>query len=146
MVMKLVFVLPDAISRQHPQGREMRSRLLTGLLILSFITLPGPSGAEKMNEAFEVMPGCRALLAQLAESRLGQGYCLGYVAALVDFPLGICAPGTATYGQAVRVVTSYVDARPDRQHEPFAGLAMEALRQAWPCPLERRPAQSALPE
>ena len=84
MVMKLVFVLPVAISRQHPQGREMRSRLLTGLLILSFITLPGPSEAEKMNEAFEVMPGCRALLAQLAESRLGQGYCLGYVAALVD--------------------------------------------------------------
>ena len=124
----------------------MRSRLLTSLLIFSFITRSVPSGAEEMNLALEVMPGCRALLAQLDDSRLGQGYCLGYVAALVDFPLGICAPGNATYGEALRVVTSYVEARPDRQHESFGGLAMEALQQAWPCPLERRPAQSALPD
>jgi hypothetical protein len=33
----------------------------------------------------------------------------------------------------VRVVVAYIEARPARVHEDFRNLALEALREAWPC-------------
>jgi hypothetical protein len=36
-------------------------------------------------------------------------------------------------GQAVGVVVRYIDQRPERMHEKFMTLALEALQQAWPC-------------
>jgi Rap1a immunity proteins len=33
----------------------------------------------------------------------------------------------------VAVVIKYIEARPERMHEPFADLALEALKAAWPC-------------
>jgi hypothetical protein len=38
-----------------------------------------------------------------------------------------------TLNQQVKVVISYIEARPARMHEPFRDLALEALRAAWPC-------------
>jgi Rap1a immunity proteins len=29
--------------------------------------------------------------------------------------------------------SSYIEARPERMHEPFRKLALEALGEAWPC-------------
>jgi hypothetical protein len=39
----------------------------------------------------------------------------------------------ATNDQLVRVVVAYIDARPERMHESFAVVALEALQAAWPC-------------
>jgi hypothetical protein len=38
-----------------------------------------------------------------------------------------------TNDQAVAVVIKYIEARPERMHEPFGMLALEALTAAWPC-------------
>jgi len=38
-----------------------------------------------------------------------------------------------TRGQTVQVVMAYIDSRPARLHESFYALALEALRNAWPC-------------
>jgi Rap1a immunity proteins len=35
--------------------------------------------------------------------------------------------------QSVAVVVKYIEARPQRMHEPFGKLALEALTAAWPC-------------
>jgi hypothetical protein len=41
-------------------------------------------------------------------------------------------PSGVTTVQQVRVVVSYVEARPERMHESFRLLAFEALQAAWP--------------
>ena len=38
-----------------------------------------------------------------------------------------------TTNQAIAVVVKYIEARPERMHEDFRALALEALTAAWPC-------------
>jgi hypothetical protein len=42
-------------------------------------------------------------------------------------------PEKVTLLQLVRGVIAYIEARPQRMHESFNDLALEALRTAWPC-------------
>jgi Rap1a immunity proteins len=65
------------------------------------------------------------------------GVCDGVVNALSSYALGVCPPPHATLDQAVRTVSQYIDARPERLHEEFNRLAVEALRAA-PGPAIRR--------
>jgi hypothetical protein len=44
-----------------------------------------------------------------------------------------CVPEVATPEQGVGVVIKYIEARPERMHEPFGKLALEALEEALPC-------------
>ena len=41
--------------------------------------------------------------------------------------------GRQTIAQRARVVTKYIEARPNRWHESFLKLTLEALGEAWPC-------------
>ncbi len=63
------------------------------------------------------------------------GLCSGTVRTLLSVDvIETCVPSRSTQGQAVRVVMRYIEARPERQHESFVLLALEAFRAAWPCP------------
>jgi hypothetical protein len=42
-------------------------------------------------------------------------------------------PDGVTNRQGVAVVVKYIEARPERMHERFSVLAIEALTAAWPC-------------
>jgi Rap1a immunity proteins len=42
-------------------------------------------------------------------------------------------PEEATLEQIIQAVVRYIGARPNRLHEPFRLLALEALADAWPC-------------
>jgi hypothetical protein len=44
-----------------------------------------------------------------------------------------CRPREIALGQLVRVVLKYIDIRPERMHEDFRVLAIEAMKTAWPC-------------
>jgi hypothetical protein len=52
---------------------------------------------------------------------------------LTGFVRGIDPPKGFTVEQAMRIVVKYIDARPERMHELFFGLAWDALAEAWPC-------------
>jgi hypothetical protein len=54
------------------------------------------------------------------------------VAYLTPTFLGKCAavPTGVTYEQAIRVVVRYIDQRPQRMHERFEALAIEAIYDA----------------
>jgi hypothetical protein len=68
-----------------------------------------------------------------------EGLCAGAVTSL-NFISSIyppqhrfCAPVEVTNNQLVRVVVAFMEANPARLHEDYRSLAMQALRQAWPC-------------
>jgi Rap1a immunity proteins len=52
---------------------------------------------------------------------------------LSDPLFGLCTPEGANLELVLRVVVRYVDQKPDRMHERFEKLALEAVLEAWPC-------------
>ena len=83
-----------------------------------------------------VMPGCWELVSG-SHRELGlQGLCSGIVGMMFNFEQlhpGTCFPDGSNVEQAIRVVIRYIDRQPERMHESFVELALEAMREAWPC-------------
>ncbi len=106
-------------------------------LYTASILLPAVAAARESEgapgSATWVIPGCREAPTDTQVSNYRRGFCAGAVRTIIETDERVCPPGTATNGQAIRVVVQYIDARPARQHESFAFLAMDALRAAWPC-------------
>jgi Rap1a immunity proteins len=86
-----------------------------------------------------MLPQCKRFLALSGTGKMGfaEGVCAGSITALnfVGRSLrnSFCFPEGATQGQMVQVVVTYIEARPARMHEAWRDLALEALREAWPC-------------
>jgi Rap1a immunity proteins len=108
------------------------SLMLAACITMLSVTGHAQSSADSANE---VMKGCRAFIDLRLSEIFYQGICSGAVMALLQFDssFGICFPGDSTVNQAVRVVVAYIDAKPARLHENFNRLALEALKDAWPC-------------
>jgi Rap1a immunity proteins len=100
--------------------------------ILLALTVP----ANAQNSANEMLSGCKGLIGDKTpplREALRQGRCAGYVAGLVYArSVFLCVPEGAAPEQGVRVVIKDIEARPERTHEPFGKLALEALEEAWP--------------
>jgi hypothetical protein len=92
----------------------------------------GGAVAQNSNSANSVMVGCRDLLAD-SNRKFTQGLCGGGVTAILALDTRVCRPQAVTHVEALQVVIAYIDARPARLHESFYLLALEALRNAWPC-------------
>jgi Ssp1 endopeptidase immunity protein Rap1a len=124
----------SAISLGHFGGREVMTRYAVAILLALTI----PASAEDTTTANQMLPGCKGLLDDRMTSGVSvyqQGRCGGYVASLV-YGVGeqeFCSPKGVSIGQAVAVVIKYIEARPERMHEQFGDLALEALKAAWPC-------------
>ena len=122
----------------------MTSSALRALIPLAvlFPVLASPARAEEdTSSAAWVMPGCRAFLSPpiLAPDAVKAGFCLGLTEGVWDTGYAegwICSPPDAVGRQALRAVVQYIEARPARMDERFTGLAIEALRAAWPCPVK----------
>jgi hypothetical protein len=129
----------------------------TILLAAIALTVTAAQAAESIDSANYVMQGCRSFMKN-ERSDFQQGICAGTVNAILLMAGGgmksavdtdpnrsgalhnlirdrMCldVPSAATGGQATRIVIAYIDARPERMHEQFSLLALEALRTAWPC-------------
>ena len=94
------------------------------------------ASAQPSTSANDTMPGCRAFITDSMRNLLEQGVCAGIIQAMFYFGrtrLDVCFPDGVKLAQAVRVVIRYIDQRPERMHERFEALALEALQQAWPC-------------
>ena len=125
-----------------------KSALFGAAALALTVTVAG--AAEDKASANYRLPSCRNYLdSKSQDGLLLQGVCIGtlrgilYVAGgLREFSpldddvrrqLCINFPATATGDQLVRVVITYIEARPARMHESFDRLAFEAVRDAWPC-------------
>jgi hypothetical protein len=95
------------------------------------------------------MPGCRDAASLITFSNVReseeqvarQGFCAGIVVGLsfMGQPYGICVPAGTTSQQVTSLVVQYIDGQPERIHEDFNSLAVEALRSNWPCSLAAGP-------
>lgn len=79
----------------------------------------------------------------ISESEATEGLtCLTYVQGFLDAAVVfhaakgqylVCKPDTATYGQAVKILTKWLDNNPAHLNAPASVLAEVALHKAWPC-------------
>jgi hypothetical protein len=89
--------------------------------------------------ADRMLPACTAFIRDRApgdvDGVFAAGRCIGLMQGLgfASRLLGACPPDEVTVAQRARVAVTYVEARPDRMHEDFRALAVEAMREAWPC-------------
>ena len=108
-------------------------RLAVAILLLA---LTVPASAQDRNSANYLLPGCKSWLDRGTKPLApDEAFCAGFVIGL-GYGVGgnhFCPPNGATNNQAVAVVVKYIEARPERMHEPFHTLALEALTAAWPC-------------
>jgi Ssp1 endopeptidase immunity protein Rap1a len=111
------------------------------MLVTTGHAQPNPFSAN------QVMKGCRAVVAKTKSGNetlwFLRGICMGAVSTLAaaataferaaEGTIGVCIPAGTSVNQQVRVVVTYIDARPNRSQEDFRVLALEALKDAWPC-------------
>jgi hypothetical protein len=96
--------------------------------VACFMAATGATGAHSetdTNSANVIMPACEGFLAHKEHNLLSayrQGICAGEVQGVwaTASALGRVCPPQATVGQAVLVVMRFINARPDRMHEPFS--------------------------
>jgi hypothetical protein len=90
-----------------------------------------------------MVPKCQQLLVQPKQTTLASAFDLGICTGLLEglvYMSGYMPPDqrpcyakNVTAVQIVRVILAYIERRPQRMHEDFRELTIEALHDAWPC-------------
>lgn len=104
------------------------------------LTTSAASAAEDATlSADRMLPACAAFVAERAPREVDgvfqAGRCIGLMQGLgfAARLLGVCPPDEVTEAQRARVAVTYVEAHPERMHEDFRVLAVEAMQKTWPC-------------
>jgi hypothetical protein len=86
-----------------------------------------------------MLPGCRIETSNTYDEFYRSGFRSGEIAALIQLSGALadkfhfCPPLRSTVGQAQKVIIRYLESIPERTHENFLDLSIEALQRAWPC-------------
>jgi hypothetical protein len=121
--------------------RNAIAALVLALFAAALLTQDVDAQPDQESANFYV-PTCQKLLSGAQPTRgdaFDQGLCGGLIAGLsytvknLPADLRACPPSNATVGQKVRVVLAYVEHHPQRMHEAFQLLVLEAWHEAWPC-------------
>jgi hypothetical protein len=115
--------------------RNAIAALVLALLAAVLLSQDADAQSDTVSANY-LLPRCKAFLANeyvTLSATFEQGRCTGLVEGLKYVDSRSCAPKGVTLGQTVRVVVAYIERRPQRMHENFKELALEALREAWPC-------------
>jgi hypothetical protein len=124
--------------------RASISVAIAGLLCVNSGAVAQP--VEEDTSANPVFLGCKAFAedrATIARLVSAANYCSGIVHGLVYVGNVLppewqsCPPPTSDARQLARVVVKYIEDRPERMHEDFRTLVLEAFHNAWPCKSDR---------
>jgi hypothetical protein len=100
------------------------------------------AAAPPTHNGDDLLAACRAVATGDTTASIGslqQGICLGEIEALNWVASGqmealrSCVPDDVSTRQMAQVVVGYLERNTGRLHEPFEGLALEALSKNWPC-------------
>ena len=121
--------------------RDATAALVFGLLAAAL--LAENAGAQTKPDRWSanyLMPACRNWITFAGDRQgIDEALCAGIISGLaytVKFlppDSSSCAPQGVTTGEMVRVVVAYIERRPERMHEDFRRLAVEAWHEARPC-------------
>jgi Ssp1 endopeptidase immunity protein Rap1a len=130
----------------------MRSVLFgTAALALALTAAQAAQAEREEFSASTILPGCKALIDEnYTREMVQQGFCMGTIRWVTQMGAAmrysksiggptlnsLCTgriPDEVTLAQLVRVVVKYIEARPERMHVEFGSLALDAIREAWPC-------------
>lgn len=107
------------------------------LALAAMVLSHRPVVAQDSNSANWMMEGCRTFLTGKVDTgAFKAGVCAGTISGLAFMGSrgGFCLPDQVTGQQLVRVVVTFLDRKPERLHESFRSLAVEAFVEVWPCP------------
>jgi Rap1a immunity proteins len=128
---------------------EMRASIgvaIAGLLCVNGIGSATAQSVQEDTSANSVFLGCKAFVenratnAQLVSAAnfcSGVVHALGYAGKTLPPEYQSCVPPTSDARQLARVVVNYIEAQPQRMHEDFRALVLEAFHNAWPCKSDR---------
>jgi hypothetical protein len=114
---------------------------VSGSIVATFVGTEAQSRSDARSANY-LLQGCRIVAADAVppEGQFVQAtLCLGKLEALAFFassingPAKACPPSEAPVSQVAKVVVDYLDRHPAELHEPFLGLAYNAVAEAWPC-------------
>jgi hypothetical protein len=119
-------------------------KILLALLVISIIDLSQSARASALKppSGNDVYPGCKARAEQNTHSlqlTIGGSFCAGLIHGLLYAGNSFggqerfCVPRGVGTTQLARVVFRFLEEHPERMHEEFGHLGLEALQQAWPC-------------
>jgi Rap1a immunity proteins len=134
----------------HPSGlrphAEKRDGKLTGFWCVSAIVFcclwshaSCAGEREIVSIGNDLLSSCKSVVGVGPHDAHREGRCVGEVAMLMELAYGkmlvvpICPAKGAFVNEGVRLVVAFLEANPQRLHEPFSTLAFEALLLAWPC-------------
>jgi hypothetical protein len=112
--------------------------VLAGAILALAVTVAEAAEGES-NSANSLLPLCKGFLdATKRVNPSDAGYCAGLVDGLASLGRRVTVPcwnppAKSTVGERVRVVVRYIEAHPQKAHELFVDLAIEALHEEWPC-------------
>ena len=122
----------------------VRAVVWTALIVSASEAASQPTEDTSANSVFL---GCKAFVdgrVTNAQLNADANFCSGVVHALAGIGQYLsspewrsCAPATSSAQQLARVVVNYIEARPERMHEDFRRLTLEAFHYAWPCKSSR---------
>jgi Rap1a immunity proteins len=122
--------------------RDATAALVFGLLAAALLAENADAQTKPDRwSANYLMPACRDWIAGDRQGRdyVDEAMCAGiisglaYTAKFLPPDTSSCRPQGVTIGQMVGVVVGYIERRPERMHEDFRRLAIEAWHEAWPC-------------
>lgn len=119
----------------------MISRFLAVAVVAGLVGTSQATAQPNSDSANYLLEACKQFLANdVRVDGYKLGVCAGRIKGMMHYNDGVtlCSPPNSTFGQTVRVVVSYIEARPARMHENFIDLAHEAVVAAWPCSARRR--------
>jgi hypothetical protein len=124
---------PPRPPAEPPRPQPGASIIGAGALAFALITAPTVAVAQDTTSAGYMLPHCQARNTLMSAWCHGNVQAAGYLGGALPPPYRNCMPPEIPPGQGVSVVVQYLNVRPQRWHEPFVALAVEALAQAWPC-------------
>jgi len=125
--------------------RNAIATLVFGLLAAALLPQNNADAAQpyqSQSSANYMVPACQTWLQTMPSyrtDRFDQGICFGivdglsYVVGILPRDVRSCRPENVTIDQGIRVALAYIERRPQRMHENFKELVLEASHEAWPC-------------
>jgi hypothetical protein len=116
-------------------------RLMMMVSVLAVLSTNAAAADKTDHSANYFLPSCRDFVnGDFAKLPFKQGHCVGLIEGLAVFSPDLpyerhraCPPDDTTVAQLATVVVRWIDQWPQRWHEDFRVLALEAMHEAWPC-------------